>query len=55
MRTPGTLVVSGDTANPGLNDHRVDWAKSGENYQSDRHGQSRNGRQYYRTPLNDRW
>ena len=32
--TPGTLTVSWDTTSPVPTDHRVDWAKSGEDYQS---------------------
>ena len=32
--TPGTLTVSWDTTSPVPTDHRVDWAKTGENYQS---------------------
>ena len=31
---PGTLTVSWDTASPTPTDYRVDWAKSGEDYQS---------------------
>ena len=32
--SPGTLTVSWDAANPTPTDYRVDWAKSGEDYQS---------------------
>ena len=32
--TPGELVVSWDTPSPEPTDYRVDWAKSGESYQS---------------------
>ena len=32
--TPGTLTVSWDTTSPTPTDHRVDWAKTGEDYQS---------------------
>ena len=32
--TPGTLTVSWDTTSPVPTDHRVDWAKTGEDYQS---------------------
>ena len=32
--SPGTLVVSWDMPSPAPTDYRVDWAKSGENYQS---------------------
>ena len=32
--TPRTLVVSWDIPSPAPSDYRVDWAKSGENYQS---------------------
>ena len=32
--TPGILVVSWDTPSPEPTDYRVDWAKSGESYQS---------------------
>ena len=32
--TPGTLTVSWETTSPVPTDHRVDWAKTGENYQS---------------------
>ena len=32
--SPGTLVVSWDTPSPAPTDYRVDWAKSGESYQS---------------------
>ena len=32
--SPGTLVVSWDMPSPAPSDYRVDWAKSGENYQS---------------------
>ena len=32
--TPGTLTVSWETTSPTPTDHRVDWAKTGENYQS---------------------
>ena len=31
---PGTLTVSWDTTSPVPTDHRVDWAKTGEDYQS---------------------
>ena len=32
--TPGTLTVSWETTSPVPTDHRVDWAKTGEDYQS---------------------
>ena len=32
--SPGTLEVSWDMPSPHPTDYRVDWAKSGENYQS---------------------
>ena len=32
--TPGTLTVSWDTTSPTPTDHRIDWAKTDEDYQS---------------------